>query len=216
MSDDKPIDRRRFFREGLRHLLRPLADSIEPVEQVMKKIGEMDQSAGRSARTVPLPQFWLRPPGALPELSFRQTCSRCGDCVSVCPAQCIHLDDTDGKGHGVPYIDADAMPCVVCEGLQCMQACPTGAIQQTALIDVKMGTAVWKEQTCLRSSGEDCRICVEHCPVGSFALDIQDGRVVVKPLGCIGCGVCQHDCPTSPKSIVVIARAARDLASAPS
>jgi hypothetical protein len=31
MSDDKPIDRRRFFREGLRELLKPLANAIDPV-----------------------------------------------------------------------------------------------------------------------------------------------------------------------------------------
>ena len=34
MSDDKPVDRRRFFREALGDLLRPVARAIEPAKDV--------------------------------------------------------------------------------------------------------------------------------------------------------------------------------------
>ena len=67
-----------------------------------------------------------------------------------------------------------------------------------------MGTAVWRSSSCLRSTGDSCTICIDKCPLGSAAIELKSGRVAVKPLGCIGCGVCQQECPTSPKSIVVI------------
>lgn len=204
---DKPVDRRRFFREGLRELLKPLVDVIDPIEQVLNQITELDAvpDANRIARS-----HWLRPPGALPEQEFRETCSRCGECVKVCPAQCIKIDTTGRNGNGAPYIDASVMPCVVCEGLECMQVCPTGALLPTALVNIDMGTAVWNEMLCVRPRGEDCAICVDRCPVGEVAIEVKDRAIQVHPNGCIGCGVCQHYCPTTPKSIVVIPKAARE------
>jgi ferredoxin-type protein NapG len=206
--DDKPVDRRRFFREGLRELLRPLAQAVEPLEQVIQQITEMD-SVGAPARSHhAVPDAWLRPPGALPEQRFLDTCSRCGDCVRVCPAQCIKIDSLGERGGGAPFIDVTVMPCVVCEGLQCMHVCPTGALAPIPLGEIDMGTAVWRPETCVRSQGEPCTICIDRCPVGAVAIELIGNDVQVHPEGCIGCGVCQYYCPTTPKSIVVIPRAA--------
>jgi ferredoxin-type protein NapG len=72
-----------------------------------------------------------------------------------------------------------------------------------------MGTARWREETCVRTIGENCTICVDQCPMGTAALELNGNRVVVKEEGCTGCGVCQHYCPTTPKSIVVTPRDAR-------
>src|SRR5262249_18382118 len=135
------------------------------------------------------PNIWLRPPGALvPDQKFLDTCSRCGECVKVCPAQCIKIDSTGKSGKGAPYIDADAMACVVCDGLLCMPACPTGALALTPLADIDMGTAVWREATCVRSTGENCTICVDRCPLGSVAIELNGNAIEVHPDGCIGCG----------------------------
>src|SRR5205085_12533162 len=123
--------------------------------------------------------IWLRPPGALPEQQFRETCSRCGDCVRACPASAIVIDSTGAKGNGAPYINADVMSCVVCEGLHCMQACPSGALLPTPLADIDMGTAVWREETCVRSTGEDCTICVEKCPLGEIAIKLENDQIAV-------------------------------------
>ena len=210
---DKPVDRRRFFREGLRELLRPLAEAVEPLEQAIRQITDLDAipatepPANRAAR-----EAWLRPPGALPGQQFTDVCSRCGDCVRVCPAQCIKIDSTGERGGGAPYIDLDTMPCVVCDGLQCMHVCPTGALTPIPLADIDMGTAVWNPATCVRSHGEDCTICVDRCPVGAVAIELNGNAIDVHPHGCIGCGVCQYYCPTTPKSIVVIPAAARQRA----
>jgi MauM/NapG family ferredoxin protein len=199
-SSEKPVDRRRFFRLGLSELLRPLASAAKPLERMAHELGKLDQPRVR-------PEVWLRPPGSLPETGFLQTCQRNGDCVAACPVKAIKLDPS--KAGGAPYIDADASACVVCTGLKCMSVCPSGALVPTSINDIDMGTAVWNTSSCLRTSGDSCTICIDKCPLGSAAIELKSGRVAVKPLGCIGCGVCQLECPTSPKSIAVIPIAAK-------
>jgi len=213
---DKPMDRRRFFRRGLQELIKPLADAIAPLEQVANQLGSMEAKLSKPAPpsqkpTIKLqsPPAWLRPPGALDEAAFASTCIKSGECVNVCPARCISIDTTGKKGNGLPVIDVNHMPCVVCDGLYCMHACPSGALVPTALADIDMGTAKWREMTCVRSQGEDCTICVDRCPLGSAAIELLEGKIHVIEDGCIGCGVCEHACPTSPKSIVVIPKAAK-------
>ena len=213
MSDPNPIDRRRFFRHGLRELFKPLASGLDNIERITHQLGALDDhpapaSSAPAAKTVSL-ELWLRPPGALEEKSFRETCSRCGTCVSVCPAHAIKLDSTGAKGHGVPYIDIDEMPCVVCDGTPCMHNCPSGALLPTPVAEIDMGTAVWDESLCVRLRDEACQICVDQCPLGSAAIETEGTRIRVNPEGCIGCGVCEHYCPTIPKSIRIIPRAAR-------
>jgi ferredoxin len=287
-NDDKPINRRRFFRAGFAELLKPLVNAVAPLEKVVDQLGAIDRPPQK-----PLPpprgmpeNVWLRPPGALPEKRFTDSCSRCGNCVSACPVHAIKIDTSGKRGGGAPFIDADTSACAVCDGLACMQVCPTGALQPTVLADIDMGTAVWREETCLRSrssfggapfagaplaggspqglasyspagrkaeaerkadadrvaavarnstgspnptgspnstansnstqppagqpsAGADCRICVDHCPLGEMAIAVKNNEIAVNPLGCIGCGICQQDCPTTPKSIFVIPIGAR-------
>jgi len=195
------MDRRKFFRMGLGELLRPLAAATAPLRKMAHQAANLEQAVKST--------IWLRPPGALAELLFGQTCSRSGECVAACPAQCLKLDSTGAQGHGVPYIAVNTAACVVCDGLHCMAVCPSGALTPTAVNDIDMGTAVWQEDHCLRTSGESCTICVDHCPLGSTVIEIKTGRIAVNPLACIGCGVCQRDCPTAPKSIYVIPVAAK-------
>lgn len=76
----------------------------------------------------------LRPPGALKtpidEQEFLASCIKCGQCVQVCPVEAIKLAELDeGFGIGTPYIDARDQACdFSCDGLQCVLACPTGAL----------------------------------------------------------------------------------------
>ena len=72
----------------------------------------------------------VRPPGALHEDEFLASCIKCGQCVQVCPVNAIELADLDeGFGIGVPYVDTRAQACdFSCDGLQCVLACPTGAL----------------------------------------------------------------------------------------
>ena len=225
------MDRRRFFREGLRELLRPMSKAVDPIHRVAEELGRLDPGPPPAAPAMPPPATvarsphglplsdpgpaWLRPPGALADDErFTGACSRCGRCAEVCPAECIRIDDTRAAGNGAPYIDVNAAPCILCTGLECMHNCPTGALVPTPLHDIDMGTAAWHEHLCVRSHGEPCTMCVDHCPVGTAALELVDNRVVVHEDACAGCGVCQHNCPTDPKSITVTPRAARDRAAA--
>lgn len=231
MADESKFNRRRFFREGLRELLKPLSKSVGPLQQAMEQLDQIGMppapsrptplqvpprpvpSGTASTRSTPArpaaPTTVLRPPGALNEADFVDTCSRCGDCVAVCPADAIKIDTATGVAGGAPYIDVDTMPCVVCSGLHCMDACSTGALVPTPLVEINMGTARWDASTCLRtvdSSDDACRICLDDCPLGTAAITLQHNRIHVIDKGCIGCGICQNHCPTTPKSIVVIAR----------
>ena len=72
----------------------------------------------------------IRPPGALNEHEFLASCIKCGQCVQVCPVNAIELADLDeGFGIGTPYIDTRKQACdFSCDGLQCVLACPTGAL----------------------------------------------------------------------------------------
>jgi ferredoxin len=216
------MDRRRFFREGLRELLRPMSKAVEPLQRVAKELGDLESTLSSSPQPKPptkpaaKPTFFepttnlLRPPGALSEERFLATCSRCAKCAEVCPAECIKLDPGGTRAGGAAYIEVDAAACVLCTGLECMHNCPSGALIPTPLEQIDMGTAVWHEHLCVRTHGEPCTMCVDHCPVGSAALEILDGAVVVHEEGCAGCGVCQNNCPTDPKSITVTPRAQRE------
>ena len=108
----------------------------------------------------------LRPPGALKrgadEQEFLSACIKCGQCVQVCPVEAIHLADLiDGVGSGVPFIEARAQACdFSCDGLQCVLACPTGAL--THDIDypaqARMGYArVARPDACLAAQGKGIR-----------------------------------------------------------
>lgn len=151
---------------------------------------------------------YLRPPGALPEAAFLDACTRCGDCLRACPAQCIVVEhvpaDQPPTASAFPHIVARRSPCVVCDERACMTVCPTGALTLVRdSRDIRMGRAAVDHDRCLLSAGEPCELCVSRCPVGDAALIINDGDAVEVLDGCIGCGVCEHACPTEPPSIIV-------------
>lgn len=111
---------------------------------------------------LPVVQRWskrLRPPGAIVEHEFLAACIKCGQCVQVCPVKAIHLADaTDGYGLGVPYIEAREQACdFSCDALQCILACPTGALNHTLSTkeQVRMGLArVSNPDSCLARQGK--------------------------------------------------------------
>jgi ferredoxin-type protein NapG len=106
----------------------------------------------------------LRPPGALKdealhERDFLSACIKCGQCVQVCPVEAIKLADIDdGFGIGVPYIEARAQACdFSCDGLQCVLACPTGALTHDLNYpaDTRMGFArIARPDACLAVHGK--------------------------------------------------------------
>jgi MauM/NapG family ferredoxin protein len=215
-KDDGRVHRRGFFVEGFRNLLKPIANMAE---KRLDKVGLPDwdeyqrtkkqdtaESSGPIPRS-PLPDRpVLRPPGALDEESFLDTCLTSGQCISSCPVSAIKWAiDEDSRREGKPFIDPQEQACVVCEDLSCMQACPSGALVPVEKESIRMGLAVLDESVCVRSEGEDCQICVDKCPLGIDAISVAfyGSPIEVHEAGCVGCGVCEMYCPTEPRSIIV-------------
>ena len=114
-----PVSRKRA-QQARRRFLRSVALTVGVVG--MAALGYMPVARGWKPR--------LRPPGALLEQEFLAACIKCGQCVQVCPVEAIFLDDLDqGFGVGTPFIHAREQACdFSCDGLQCVLACPTGAL----------------------------------------------------------------------------------------
>ena len=185
--------RRGFFKEALNQIMQPVAEFLDD------RVNERPPVEAPSRNL-------LRPPGALPESEFLETCHRCGNCVKNCPANAIFSLEESTQPHLVntPYIDPDEQPCVICDSLACMYVCPSGALQPVYAEDIKIGLAVFNAETCLRTKEVACTYCIDTCPIGSDAIHLTaDGVVEVIEPGCTGCGVCQYACPTVPKSIII-------------
>ena len=202
-EDEAPVGRRGFFGELARELIRPAMESWGALK------GESDDDGASGPSSAEADYFGLlRPPGVQNEKVFLGRCDRSGECVVACPANAIRLFPDDGSRVArTPYIDPEDSPCVVCHDLACMSACPSGALQRREATVLDMGIAQVDQETCLRSSGDDCHLCIDSCPLhdmGQTVLDLtMDGRVSVRQESCVGCGCCQRVCPTSPRAIQV-------------
>ncbi len=228
--------RRDFFSGAMRETLGPLAFLLErkinPLLAALEAIpdeverlthvslpGILDQPQSRHAGIPPaldpqqsVPLRVLRPPGAMAPGEFETVCSRCGKCAEACPAEAIKLDPQYLIAEGLPYIAAAQKPCVVCDSLACMHSCPTGALKLVDRLKIKMGTARVDPEMCLRERGEDCRLCVEACPITgdgkspageAIFIHAESGRIRVRKNICVGCGLCESRCPTEPRAIFV-------------
>ena len=176
-------DRRAFFQETFGKLLHQV------VERAERRVA---------------PKRWFRPPGAASEVAFLAACTRCGDCIDVCPVHAIlKMPAKDGGlATGTPYIDPATRACVVCTDMPCAAACETGALTKVPWASVHMGVLELDPQRCITFQGVTCGVCARACPVGERALAMDaGGHPVLRPEGCVGCGVCVTACVTSPSSL---------------
>ncbi len=185
--------RRGFFKEALNQIMQPVAELLDDTMREHAPVEASDRP------------YILRPPGALPEAEFLETCHRCGNCIKNCPANAIlPLENVQADTANTPYIDPDEQPCVICDSLACMYVCPSGALKPVYAEDIRIGLAVFNIETCLRTKEVACTYCIDTCPIGADAIHLTtEGVVEVLESGCTGCGVCQYACPTAPKSIIV-------------
>lgn len=149
---------------------------------------------------------YLRPPGALREKLFMQSCINCGVCAQVCPTECIKFFTQDLEGQvkpNTPYIIAADRACNLC--LECTKICPTGALMPVKeKKDVRMGLAILKEDLCLpyiKQGG--CGACYTICPVNAVYLDRQRYPKVINK-NCVGCGLCEEVCLQKVKAIRIV------------
>jgi polyferredoxin len=174
----------------------------------------------------------MRPPGALPEKEFLSACTRCAECMKVCPTNALQpaLFETGMEGIWtpllVPSIGACAEKCTACGDV-----CPTHAIRPFSWQDkrykIKMGLANVNQSTCVAwNGGRDCVVCAEVCPYSAIPFrDTWDdtlpkdptrpitdpgnkGRIKRVPTVdenlCTGCGLCEYHCPVLPDHSIVI------------
>ena len=134
----------------------------------------------------------MRPPWALrPDEMFTNACTRCGDCVPVCPRQLLRAGDS-----GFPEISFSAAGCTLC-GL-CRQACTTGAISSGEL----RAAFEWRvavDSHCLSQRGIECRVCGEVCEAQALHFVPARGGIAQLQIdadACTGCGECVSRCPS--------------------
>jgi MauM/NapG family ferredoxin protein len=168
---------------------------------------------------------WLvRPPGARAERDVLALCSRCGQCMKVCPTNVLQPALTRAGVEGVftPQMDYRLSYCDwACS--ECGKVCPTGAIMPLTLEakrTTKIGRAYIDRNRCIPwADYKTCLVCQELCPIPDKAImlrnvEVEDqlgkkvrlGRPEVIAERCIGCGICENACPV-PNSAAINVRA---------
>ena len=179
-------NRRRFFRSTLGRIL--------------------DEVGRRTERRV-VTQRYFRPPGAVDEVSFIAACTRCNDCIDVCPPRAIFNAPTGaGLAAGTPVIDPRIQPCTVCPDMPCATVCPTEALTPPEHLweGYRLAELELVPERCIAFNDVECGVCVRVCPVGERAIGLdRAGRPVIRAEGCVGCGVCVRACVTTPASLVL-------------
>lgn len=159
---------------------------------------------GRIFGSVYADEKLIRPPGALGESAFKETCVRCGNCMKACITNGLQptVSESGWDGFGTPRLVPRIGECdEYCT--RCGQACPTGAIKPVSVEEkrtVIIGTARVNKAECLGWSGEHlCLICAEYCPYLAIDTFMKDDAIpcpVIRPDACRGCGLCEKNCPT--------------------
>ncbi len=163
-------------------------------------------------KNVPKRATPIVPPGAESLKHFRQHCTGCQLCVSVCPNNVLR-PSTDLTSMMQPESSYERGYCRP-ECTKCSEVCPAGAIKKIAKEDkssTQIGHAVWVKKNCIPvTDGVKCGNCARHCPVGAIKMvalspDNKELRVpVVNEERCIGCGACENLCPARPFSAIYV------------
>ncbi len=173
----------------------------------------------------PYPQL-VRPPGVDDEAEFLARCLRCSQCMKVCPTSGLQpaLFEAGLEGLWTPRLAPRLGYCDYgCNA--CGQICPSGAIPPLDMArkrEAVIGVAVIDRNRCLPwAHGVPCIVCEEMCPTPEKAIELQIGGgghgrggggygvqnpVVITDL-CIGCGICEYQCPVEGESAIRVYRA---------
>ena len=155
------------------------------------------------------------PPGSANMDRFLDRCTACQLCVSACPTNVLQ---PAFREYGLssllkPRLDFNRGACDF-DCRRCGEVCPSGAIGLLDLAEkqiTRIGVVHFEATRCLvQASGKACTACSDKCPTKAIQTVAFSGGLrlpTTQPLLCIGCGNCEHVCPTAPvKAITVIGR----------
>ncbi|PKQ16387.1 MAG: hypothetical protein CVT67_05405 [Actinobacteria bacterium HGW-Actinobacteria-7] len=203
---------------------RPARSAYRPDRRSVLAAGGLAAAAGfftfTGLRRAERDAHLIRPPGGREESDLVALCTRCGQCLKVCPTNVLQpaVLQAGAEGLFTPRMDFQSGQCEwSCN--ECGKVCPTGAIQPLTL-EVKhhtvIGRAYIDQNRCIPwADGLTCLVCQELCPVAEKAIIIDTAQVTT-PTGkkvtlghprvvaerCIGCGVCEHVCPVPHESAI--------------
>ena len=171
----------------------------------------------------------VRPPGSVAEPDFLARCIKCDQCLRVCPTNVLQpaLFEAGAEGLWTPIMNMRLGYCEL-NCVLCGQVCPTGAIQRVSIPQklgiaafekdgpIKLGTAFYDRGRCLPWAMDvPCVVCDEVCPTSPKAIYTRDvtildrwgkpvtlNRPYVDPTLCIGCGICEHECPVKDERAI--------------
>lgn len=158
-------------------------------------------------------QTRLVPPGALSIQNLTEHCTACQLCISVCTNHVL----TPSSGLLTMMQPEMSFEHGYCrpECVKCSDVCPTGAIRPITKADksaIQTGHAVWIKENCVVLTDDvNCGNCARHCPTEAIRMvpsdpDKPESRQipVVNVERCIGCGSCEHLCPSRPYSAIYV------------
>ncbi len=160
----------------------------------------------------------LRPPGALrDDEGFLKTCERCHACADACPYDAIGV--FHGAEHGqhelTPFMNPAEKPCRWCKTMDCVQACPSGALHfnddKPDDVDPEslfqyvpaMAKIQFHQDACLITRGTLCDECNLFCPTHTKSILVIGRNVRIKEDVCTGCGLCVAHCPATPNALTL-------------
>ncbi len=186
---DPEYNRRGLIKQGVHFFAKPA------VATVQNKIEKINETVEKFTKRVPL----LRPPGAITERQFLQDCTRCDKCIHACPKDAI-VKAPKKFGFlvmGTPYIDPMKTPCVMCDDLPCISACPDSALLPVdSPGEVNMGYAILDKKKCQAYGDTFCQQCIIDCPIPGAITQNKDQQPEFHKKICTGCGVCVRSCST--------------------
>ena len=153
----------------------------------------------------------ITPFGSKSVKDFYNRCTACQLCVSACPNDVLR-PSSDLTHFMQPEMSYERGYCRP-ECVKCSEVCPAGAIERitpeekTAL---HIGVASVQRDLCIvERDGVNCGNCARHCPAGAIIMvpknpDDPDSLLIptVNESLCIGCGACEHLCPSNPISAI--------------